>query len=280
MSRHQPTSPAASVQKLRLRYAKRGRLRFTSHRDLARAFERGLRRAGVPMAHSRGFTPHPKVSWAGAVPTGAASEAEYVEIHLAEQVDPLKLHEQLRWVLPTGMDLLDVVPAGSDSLADRLEAGLWRIELPGVRVAELRSAVARLMEAPTVEVERMTKNGRRSLDARAAVISAEVHEGTPSCEELIALRVRESESDADMDDRAKDSEPYGILVTVVRQATPVVRPDDVLSALRVVAGPVLPVVARATRLRQGRLDERGELTDPLAQDRVAAGARRGEFPVG
>jgi radical SAM-linked protein len=68
---------------LRLRYAKRGRLRFASHRDFQRAFERALRRAGVPMAYSAGFSPHPKISYANAAPTGTASEAEYLEIGLA-----------------------------------------------------------------------------------------------------------------------------------------------------------------------------------------------------
>ena len=67
--RDHPNPSAAPVQKLRLRYAKRGRLRFSSHRDLARVFERAVRRAGVPMAYSQGFSPHPKISWAGAVPT-------------------------------------------------------------------------------------------------------------------------------------------------------------------------------------------------------------------
>src|SRR3712207_9265571 len=80
--------PPPTVQRLRIRYAKRGRLRFASHRDLARALERALRRAQVPMAFSAGFTPHPKISYLGAAPTGAASEAEYVEIGLAERREP------------------------------------------------------------------------------------------------------------------------------------------------------------------------------------------------
>ncbi|HEY6740580.1 MAG TPA: TIGR03936 family radical SAM-associated protein, partial [Actinopolymorphaceae bacterium] len=57
------------VQRLRLRYAKRGRLRFSSHRDFQRALERAVRRAGVPIAYSAGFSPHPKISYAGAAPT-------------------------------------------------------------------------------------------------------------------------------------------------------------------------------------------------------------------
>ena len=77
----------APVMKVRLRYAKRGRLRFSSHRDFQRAFERALRRAGVPMAYSAGFRPHPKISYANAAPTGVASEAEYIEIRLAARFD-------------------------------------------------------------------------------------------------------------------------------------------------------------------------------------------------
>ena len=57
-----------------------GRLRFTSHRDFQRAFERALRRAALPMAYSAGFSPHPKISYVGAAPTGTASEAEYLEL--------------------------------------------------------------------------------------------------------------------------------------------------------------------------------------------------------
>src|SRR5919202_3659186 len=126
--------PPPTVQKLRLRYAKRGRLRFASHRDLARALERALRRAQVPMAFSAGFTPHPKISYLGAAPTGAASEAEYVEIGLAERRDPETVRAALDASLPPGIDVVECVEAveGSGSLADRMEATRWRIDLPGV----------------------------------------------------------------------------------------------------------------------------------------------------
>ena len=68
-----PNPQAIVVQRLRLRYAKRGRLRFTSHRDFARAFERAVRRAGLPIGHSSGYSPHPKISYSNASPTGITS---------------------------------------------------------------------------------------------------------------------------------------------------------------------------------------------------------------
>ena len=104
--------PAPAVQKLRVRYAKRGRLRFSSTRDFQRALERALRRADVPMAFSAGFHPHPKISYANAAPTGTASEAEYFEISVTERVDPESVRDALDEALPEGLDVLEVVEAG------------------------------------------------------------------------------------------------------------------------------------------------------------------------
>src|SRR5512133_1211095 len=103
--------PAPVVQRLRLRYAKRGRLRFSSHRDFQRALERALRRAEIPMAYSAGFSPHPKVSYANSAPTGVASEAEYVEIGVAEACDPAAVRQALDDALPPGLDVVEVVEA-------------------------------------------------------------------------------------------------------------------------------------------------------------------------
>src|SRR3954467_4326799 len=133
--------PPPIVQRLRVRYAKRGRLRFTSHRDFARAFERALRRAEIPMAYSAGFTPHPKISYVGAAPTGVASEAEYLELGLAEARDPDEVRQALDAALPPGLDVVEVVQAAGKGLADHVEASRWRVELAGVASGELEAAI-------------------------------------------------------------------------------------------------------------------------------------------
>lgn len=262
-----PNPSAAPVQKVRLRYAKRGRLRFASHRDVARVFERALRRVGVPMAHSQGYSPRPRISWLGAVPTGVSSEAEYVELQLAQRVDPAALLAELRGALVVGIEPLEAVEAGGSALADRLQASRWRLEFPGVPAGRLREAVSALLDADHVEVRRMGKDGLRTLDAREPLVRAEVLDGAGTG----AL----GDGGAPVaDDGPKNADPYGILVVVVRQTTPVVRPDDVLNALRVVADQDLPD-AEATRLEQGRLDDAGGLVDPLAPEGATAGPRRG-----
>ena len=163
---------APVVQRLRLQYAKRGRLRFSSARDFQRALERALRRAQIPMAYSAGFSPHPKVSYANAAPTGVASEAEYVELGVAHACDPEAVREALDSALPPGLDIVDAVEARTPDFANRLEASIWRVELPGVALPEADEAVRALLAADEVPVDRMTKNGLRTFDARGAVITA------------------------------------------------------------------------------------------------------------
>lgn len=246
MPTRQPTGPppAPVVQRIRLRYAKRGRLRYASHRDLARAFERALRRAGVPMAYSAGFTPHPKISYAGAAPTGVASDAEYLEIGLrARARDLAELRDRLDAALPDGLDILEAVEASPGGLAERLEASLWRLEFAGL-AGELQSLVEGLLAREHLPVERLTKDGRRTVDARGAIRSATV--GVP-----------------------RDA-PHAILDVVVRQVTPAVRPDDIVAALRAVAGLAHDDprwTYRAMRVAQGPLDGAGAVGDPLAVDR-------------
>src|SRR5271155_4099861 len=98
MARQQPRptgpAPLPAVQRLVVRYAKRGRMRFASHRDIARAVERGVRRAGLPVAQSAGFSPHPKISYSGGAPTGVASEAEYLSLAVTVRQEAAAVRER------------------------------------------------------------------------------------------------------------------------------------------------------------------------------------------
>lgn len=245
MARRPPERDIAPVaQRLRLRYAKRGRLRFSSHRDFQRALERALRRADIPMAFSAGFSPHPKISYANAAPTGAASEAEYVEIGVTEPLDPDHVRQSLDAALPPGLDIVDVVEARSGDFAARLQASEWQMEFAELDPDELSAGVAAFLAAEEVLVDRMTKNGRRTFDTRVAVVRATI--GQPQA-------------------------GYAILNVAARHTTPAVRPDDIVTALTNVADLVPPKPPRFTRLAQGPLDPVTALVgDPFAQDRELA----------
>ncbi|BCB84488.1 radical SAM protein [Phytohabitans suffuscus] len=208
-----------------------------------------MRRAGVPIAFSQGFTPHPKISYASAAPTGVASEAEYLEIGLQATADPAAVRASLDAALSPGLDVLDAVEARpGTSLPDRIDASSWRIELPGVEPDTLAQAVAAFTAAGEVLVERLTKQGRRTFDTRGAVAAISVISESAAPSEVTGV-------------------PCAILDLVVRQVTPSVRPDDVLAGLRVVADLEPPVPPRATRLAQGTLTAQGAIVDPLEADR-------------
>ncbi|GAA1372655.1 TIGR03936 family radical SAM-associated protein [Luteococcus sanguinis] len=239
MARTQPEQQAPPVLWLRVEYAKRGPARFTSTRDFGRAFERALRRADVPMAYSSGFNPHPRLSYANASPTSAATEGEYLEIGLCQICDPDRVRVALDEALPPGLDILSVVVSDRKALADVLTASQWRVELDSVGAGDiddeaLREAVDELLAAEQFDASRMTKTGMRTFDVRVAVMG--LHVSAPAT-----------------------------LSMLLAHTTPLVRPDDVVGALRQLR-PVLAVErpAMLTRLRQGELVE-GELRDPMGQ---------------
>jgi radical SAM-linked protein len=234
--------PAPTVQHVLVTYAKRGRMRFASHRDVGRAFERAVRRAGLPMAHSAGFNPHPKISYASGTPTGVASEAEYLTLALTAAQDPVRLRWVLDTALPDGIDVIEVREDSGGTLNGRLMASEWLVELPGIAPAAAEAAARTFLAASDVHVERLTNKGVRRLDARGAVLAMEA--GPRACAAYAAER--------------------GILRMVVRHTEPAVRPEDVLTALRQIAGLVPASPATVTRVAQGVVGVDGTVRLPEA----------------
>jgi len=241
------------VQRLIVRYAKRSRMRFASHRDIARAVERAVRKAHVPIAYSAGFTPHPKISYAGAAPTGTASEAEYLELSLTAVCVGSEVRDQLDAALPDGIDVIDVTEEAGSLGAMTFEASLWDVVLPGIGPDEAAAAVETFLASDGVQVERLTSKGIRRMDARAAVVSMQV-----------GWRAAESRNAG-----------YAILRMVVQQLTPAVRPDDILTALRQVAGLVPSSPPLVTRLAQGPLEAVAAAAAGPAAGQAADGAAQG-----
>jgi radical SAM-linked protein len=206
-------------------------MRFASHLDVARAFERGVRRAGLPIAYSAGFTPHPKISYAGGAPTGVASEAEYLSLALTSRNEASAVRERLNAALPDGIDVVAVTEDAGGLPASRLTASEWHVILPGVTPDSVTPAVRKFLALEHAPVERVTSKGLRRMDARSAVVTLDVHSHGNSVG--AALRM------------------------VVRHTVPAVRPDDVLAALREVSDVIPATPPLMTRLAQGSLGESG-----------------------
>jgi radical SAM-linked protein len=166
--------------RVRIRFAKVGKIRWTSHRDLARMWERAFRRAQLPVAYSAGFSPRPRVSFGLALPTGHESVAEYLDVELVDLAggDVATLAERLSAALPLGVDALAVepIPPGTPSLQEDVASSTWRwVAAPKegtipLGVDELASRIAGVLAAPSVVVTRTRKGEQLTDDIRAGIL--------------------------------------------------------------------------------------------------------------
>lgn len=174
--------------KLRLRYSRHGKVRFTSHRDTARLMERAFRIERLPIAYTEGFSPRPKISFGLALTVAHESEAEYLDLDLVTPVEIDGLAERLTDALPDGLSVDAVVPLEprSVSLQQAIACCGWRIEVIGSPIEDVTTAVAALLAAPERLLERERKGKTTVVDARPAVISLEVTGATDRGVQLYA----------------------------------------------------------------------------------------------
>ncbi len=182
-------------QRFRIRFQKLGKVRWTSHRDVARMWERACRRVQLPLAYTAGFSPRPKMHFGLALPTGAESVAEYLDLDVVDEadVDVDGLPALLSPALPAGVDVTAVaaIDPKAPSLQEDVHSCTWRVAFaPDVELAAL---VERALASSSLLVERERK-GRMSVDdVRPAILalSAEATaDGDPELEALLATRPR------------------------------------------------------------------------------------------
>lgn len=183
-------------RRLRIRFAKRGKVRFVSHRDVARIWERGLRRAGLGVAYTEGFSPRPKLSFGLALSTGFESLGEYVDVNLQDDgsglVDCQRLPAMLNPAFPVGIEAQVVEPLqpGAPSLQQAVTSCTWHTEVttgpPGVDVGardgqpsgrapgQVAAAVQRVLAASEVMVTRERKGREAVEDIRPGILSLQV----------------------------------------------------------------------------------------------------------
>ena len=167
--------------RLRIRYSKKGKVRFISHRDVARIWERALRRVGVAVAYSQGFSPRPKLSFGLALSTGHESEAEFLDLELSDEdgdwtaVRGVDLAARLTAALPVGLDVVAVAPVEKgDSLQQAVTSCTWAIEVDDVDREYMDAWVAGVLSREEIVVERERKGKPVVEDLRPHVLALDV----------------------------------------------------------------------------------------------------------
>ena len=160
------------MQRLRLKFSRGEELKFLSHLDLMRLWERALRRAGLPLAYSEGFTPHPQIALAAPLSVGITSQAELMDVVLSRWLSPQSFIVQLEKQLPLGIKLLEVCPVGPKvpSLQSQIRFVEYRVEIEtetGRQEVEL--ALKSLLSAKELPWHHLRDTGARYYDLRALI---------------------------------------------------------------------------------------------------------------
>jgi radical SAM-linked protein len=174
---------------VRLRYTKRGKVRWISHRDVARAFERAFRITALPLAFTEGFSPRPKVSFGLALSTGYESDAEYLDVELASAVDVADMAARVSDALPHGIDVTGAVPLAerAPALMEAVTSVEWHVAVAhddGTPVAAdvLASAVGEALAMPVLSTTRRRKGRDVVEDVRPVIDHLHVHGDTCAME--------------------------------------------------------------------------------------------------
>jgi radical SAM-linked protein len=158
-------------------FTKGSQLKYISHLDLALAWERALRRAGVPLAYSQGHNPQARLQIAAGLPVGYTGSAELLDVLLTEHLSPGEFIRQVDPVLPEGLRLVAVeeAPARSPSLQSALRRAVYCVRVEaGLPAGELARRIAGLLAADRLE-QRRTRQGRQeTFDLRPLVEDVEL----------------------------------------------------------------------------------------------------------
>ena len=222
----------------RVRYSKFGKVRFLSHRDLARIIERAVRRARLPVSYSQGFSPHARLHFGLALSTGYESHAEYFDVDFDDDRDGMVPITELAGVLDAGLPVGVTATAarelepGTPSLQDAVTSSIWRFDLPAADADEVVARAAQLLAADELPLELVRK-------------------GKQVCEDLRPLLL----------DLVAERTPGGALITAELGTKPrSVRPAELLAAMRLDVEQ-----ARVIRMHQWITSD-GERREPIELD--------------
>jgi radical SAM-linked protein len=167
------------MQRLRVKFSRGDEIKFISHLDLMRCWERALRRAGVPLAYSEGFTPHPRISLAAPLALGVTSEAELMDINLSRWISPHWFTSGVGRQLPAGLTIAGVVPVALTlpSLQSAVRSAEYRVTVASqMKREEVDKAADHLLAMTELPWQHKRDTGEHKYDLRALIEDVWVEE--------------------------------------------------------------------------------------------------------
>ena len=160
------------MHRLRIKFQRGEELKFISHLDLIRLWQRALHRAGIPLAYSQGFSPHPRISLAAPLALGVTSEAELMDISTAKEVSPHFFASAASQQLPASIEILQVlqIAPNQPALQAQIRYAEYRVEVETEKqTEEVESALGSLLSTEHLPWQHQRDTGPRSYDLRVLI---------------------------------------------------------------------------------------------------------------
>lgn len=159
------------VQRLRVTFARGDEMKYITHLDVMRFWERALRRGEIPVAYSEGFSPHPQIALAAPLPVGVTSDAELMDVFLETVMTPAAFTERLAPQLPPGVSVIHVEEAGLTlpSLQAEVRAAAYDVDIGAVAAPAAADAVDSLLSAASFPWEHKREDETKNYDLRALI---------------------------------------------------------------------------------------------------------------
>ena len=160
------------MQRLRIRFCRGQEIKFISHLDIMRLWQRALHRAGMPLAYSQGFSPHPRISLAAPLPVGVTSEAELMDVFLTKWVSPHFFTAAMSQQLPPSIEILQVylIAPSQPSLQSQVRYAEYKVEVETEKEQkDIELAVTSLLSVKHLPWQHQRDTGPRSYDLRALI---------------------------------------------------------------------------------------------------------------
>jgi radical SAM-linked protein len=183
------------MYRLRVRFKRGEEIKFISHLDIIRLWHRALRRAGIELAYSEGFNPHPKISLAAPLALGITSEAELMDIFIAKHISPHSFTALASRQLPSGIEILQVyqIAPTLPSLQSQVRYAEYMVEVEEEAKSNIEAAIASLMAQEHLPWQHQRDTGPKSYDLRVLIDDLWIDSWHKNCG-AIGMRLRCSSS--------------------------------------------------------------------------------------
>ncbi len=159
---------------IRFQFERREEIKFIGHLDIMRLFERAFKRAGIPIAHSGGFNPRPRIVFAQPMPLGLTSEGEFADVEIMETVDTKEFIKVFNESLPLGVRILDAkCKTNNSNLMGLIDAAKYRIDFETSETMDMRQAIQCVISRKQVNVMKKTKKGMKEINIRPLIYEME-----------------------------------------------------------------------------------------------------------